>query len=231
MGAGGRLDPSRVRLADIADTHNDAFAAVVRKRLRKAGVNSGIAVVFSDEPAQPASLALTEQQYKRSYFGTSSYIPALFGLYIASHVIRKTVEPGYLGPKPQAKPSRASRTKLGRRSHSSDSSSSSRRAGSDGTSSIDTVSSTGSGASDPGRTDTGAVAAAAAQGVSVASGADPASAHRAVSAQPTASRRQQHPSTSHQQAATAPALPQQTRMFGSYEQAQGLGMGMDGEGL
>jgi hypothetical protein len=95
MGAGGRLDPSRVRLADISETYNDAFAAVVRKRLRKAGVSSGVTVVFSDEPAQPASLALTEQQYKRSYFGTSSYIPALFGLYIASHVIRTVVEQGY----------------------------------------------------------------------------------------------------------------------------------------
>lgn len=95
MGAGGRMDPSRVRLADISQTYNDSFAAVVRKRLRKAGVVSGITVVFSDEPAKPASLALTQQQYKRSYFGTSSYIPAIFGLYIASHVIRLVVEPGY----------------------------------------------------------------------------------------------------------------------------------------
>lgn len=95
MGAGGRLDPSRVRLADISATYNDAFAAVVRKGLRKSGVTSGITVVFSDELARPASLALTEQKYKKSYFGTCSYIPALFGLYIASHVIRHVVEDGY----------------------------------------------------------------------------------------------------------------------------------------
>jgi tRNA A37 threonylcarbamoyladenosine dehydratase len=37
MGAGGRLDPSRVRLADISETYNDAFAAVVRRGLRKKG--------------------------------------------------------------------------------------------------------------------------------------------------------------------------------------------------
>lgn len=126
MGAGGRLDPSRVRLADIADTHNDAFAAVVRKRLRKAGVNSGIAVVFSDEPAQPASLALTEQQYKRSYFGTSSYIPGLFGLFIASHVIRSVVEPGYRikpQPPPQQKPQQKKKQPAGGRKTSSKSSS------------------------------------------------------------------------------------------------------------
>uniref|UniRef100_A0A383W5L4 THIF-type NAD/FAD binding fold domain-containing protein n=1 Tax=Tetradesmus obliquus TaxID=3088 RepID=A0A383W5L4_TETOB len=98
MGAGGRLDPSKVRLADLSETYNDAFAAVVREGLRKAGVSSGITVVFSDELAKPASLALTQQQYKKSYFGTSSYIPGLFGLYIASHVIRRTVEEGYKVP-------------------------------------------------------------------------------------------------------------------------------------
>jgi hypothetical protein len=92
MGAGGRLDPARVRLADISETHGDAFAAVVRRGLRRAGVSHGITVVFSDEPARPASLALTQQQYKKSYYGTSSYLPGLFGLYMASHVIRQVVE-------------------------------------------------------------------------------------------------------------------------------------------
>ncbi|KAF6266232.1 hypothetical protein COO60DRAFT_1251038, partial [Scenedesmus sp. NREL 46B-D3] len=52
MGAGGRLDPSRVRLADVSETYNDAFAAVVRRGLRKAGVGSGVTVVFSDELAK-----------------------------------------------------------------------------------------------------------------------------------------------------------------------------------
>lgn len=111
MGAGGRLDPSRVRLADISETYNDAFAAVVRKRLRRAGVSSGVTVVFSDELAQPASLALTEQQYKRSYFGTSSYIPALFGLYIASHVIRTVVEEGYQLRRPASSTSSSASSK------------------------------------------------------------------------------------------------------------------------
>jgi hypothetical protein len=59
------------------------------------GVSSGVTVVFSDELAKPASLALTQQQYKKSYFGTCSYIPALFGLYIASHIIRHAVDNTY----------------------------------------------------------------------------------------------------------------------------------------
>lgn len=98
MGAGGRMDPSRVRLTDISQTYNDAFAAVVRRGLRKAGITHGVTVVFSDELAKPASLALTQQQYKKSYFGTCSYIPALFGLYMASHVIRDVVDSRYKVP-------------------------------------------------------------------------------------------------------------------------------------
>jgi hypothetical protein len=71
----------------------------VRKRLRKAGLTTGVTVVFSDEPARPASLALTQQQYKRSYFGTCSWMPALFGLHIAAHIVREVADGGaYRGP-------------------------------------------------------------------------------------------------------------------------------------
>ena len=50
---------------------------------------SGIVAVWTDEPVVPASLALTDQRYKKSFYGTISYIPAIFGLYISSHVIRE----------------------------------------------------------------------------------------------------------------------------------------------
>ena len=50
---------------------------------------SGIVAVWTDEPVAPASLALTDQRYKKSFYGTISYIPAIFGLYISSHVIRE----------------------------------------------------------------------------------------------------------------------------------------------
>jgi hypothetical protein len=59
-----------------------------------AGVDpSSIIAVFSDEPCRPASLKLTNQQYKKSYYGTISYIPALFGLHIASYIINDVVQP------------------------------------------------------------------------------------------------------------------------------------------
>ena len=55
------------------------------------GSASGIVAVFTEEPVTPASLALTEQRYKKSYYGTISYIPATFGLYISSHIIREVL--------------------------------------------------------------------------------------------------------------------------------------------
>ncbi|KIY98710.1 Uncharacterized protein MNEG_9250 [Monoraphidium neglectum] len=69
MGAGGRMDPSRVKTADLQDTFGDPFAANIRRGLRKQGVGRGIVAVFSDEPVKKASLGLTDQQYKRSYYG------------------------------------------------------------------------------------------------------------------------------------------------------------------
>ena len=96
MGAGGRLDPSRIKVADISESYNDPFAAHIRRGLRKKGVRSGVTVVFSDELAKKSSLALTDQQYKKSYYGTISYIPALFGLHMAAHVVQSVVDPtGY----------------------------------------------------------------------------------------------------------------------------------------
>ncbi|KAI8475684.1 MAG: hypothetical protein J3K34DRAFT_517116 [Monoraphidium minutum] len=96
MGAGGRVDPSRVRTADLQDTYGDPFAANIRRGLRKKGVGRGVVAVFSDEPVRRASLGMAGQQYKKSYYGTISYLPALFGLWISQHVIRDALgEPGY----------------------------------------------------------------------------------------------------------------------------------------
>ena len=89
MGAGGKMDPSRVKVCDISQTHNDKLAKVVRKRLNEAGVPQGVTVVFSDETIRLASVAEADSaRFKRSYYGTISYLPALFGLHLASFVVR-----------------------------------------------------------------------------------------------------------------------------------------------
>lgn len=95
MGAGGKLDPSCVRTANLFDTHTCNLAAYVRKRLRRMGVNheSGIRAVFSTEAANRESLMRTDgSNFKRSAFGTISYLPAIFGLNCASVVIRDLID-------------------------------------------------------------------------------------------------------------------------------------------
>lgn len=82
----------RVRICDIKKTYNDPFATNIRKGLRRKGFSGKLTVVFSDEPIQSASLQLTDQPYKQSYYGTISYIPALFGLQIAAHVINSVID-------------------------------------------------------------------------------------------------------------------------------------------
>lgn len=89
MGAGAKVDPSQVRMADLSKTSACALAKAVRKRLRDMGVNRGIPVVFSTEMANPEAIIATENEpCKRSTAGTVAYMPALFGCFLASHVIR-----------------------------------------------------------------------------------------------------------------------------------------------
>lgn len=89
MGAGAKMDPSQVKLADLSKTINCSLAKAVRKRLRGMGINKGIPVVFSTEMANPdAVIEIDNEQCKRSTAGTVSYMPAIFGCYLASYVIR-----------------------------------------------------------------------------------------------------------------------------------------------
>jgi tRNA threonylcarbamoyladenosine dehydratase len=88
MGAGGKIDSMKIKYADISRTHACPFAFYIRKRLRKEGVDGGVMAVFSEEKPNYESIKQTDgTNYKRSFYGTISYIPALFGLHMASYVI------------------------------------------------------------------------------------------------------------------------------------------------
>ncbi|MFN4147186.1 MAG: ThiF family adenylyltransferase [Runella sp.] len=90
MGAGGKYDPTKLLVADLFDTHECKLAYYVRKRLRKYKINAGIKAVFSTEQVQKDSLMLTDgSNFKRSAYGTISYLPATFGSVCASVVIRE----------------------------------------------------------------------------------------------------------------------------------------------
>lgn len=90
MGAGARIDPSQVQFADISKTRECTLAKAVRKRLAKMGIRKGLPVVFSTEAPDRKSVVLTEgERNKKSMVGTISYMPAIFGCFLASYVIRK----------------------------------------------------------------------------------------------------------------------------------------------
>jgi tRNA A37 threonylcarbamoyladenosine dehydratase len=89
MGSGGRLHPEKIQIADIADSHHCRFAYIVRKYLHRLGVRTGITVVYSPEPVgKEAVREVSGEENKRSVVGTISYMPAIFGCYCASVVIR-----------------------------------------------------------------------------------------------------------------------------------------------
>jgi tRNA A37 threonylcarbamoyladenosine dehydratase len=89
MGAGAKLDPTRLQVVDIAKTHTCPFAQQIRKNLKRHGIKKGVKVVFSDEPPIKESLMLTDgKNYKKSAYGTISYLPATFGAAVASVAIR-----------------------------------------------------------------------------------------------------------------------------------------------
>lgn len=89
MGAGGKMVAGKVVVKDISKTDVCPLAKVIRKRLRKLGVNKGVKAVFSLEKADESSLKMTDgSNYKRSFYGTNSYMPGLFGLHSAETVIR-----------------------------------------------------------------------------------------------------------------------------------------------
>lgn len=88
MGAGGKLDASKVKVADISNTKECQMAKHIRKRLKKEKINKGIRAVYSSEIQIPESVKTTDgKNYKKSFYGTISYMPAIFGLHAAAEVI------------------------------------------------------------------------------------------------------------------------------------------------
>lgn len=93
MGAGAKVDPTKLQVVDIAKTHTCPFAQQIRKNLKnKFGIKTGLKAVFSTELPNKDSLMLTDgKNFKKSAYGTISYLPAVFGAVCASVVIRDLI--------------------------------------------------------------------------------------------------------------------------------------------
>ena len=95
MGAGGKYEAGKVRVADISKTEYCPLAKTVRKRLKKEGISKGVKVVYSIEYPDQTSLKMTDgSNFKKSFFGTNSWIPAVFGLHSAETVVKYIVGHG-----------------------------------------------------------------------------------------------------------------------------------------
>ncbi len=93
MGAGGKFDVNKVVVRDISKTEVCPLAKNIRKRLRKQGINKGVKAVYSVEHPDSSSLKTTDgANYKKSFYGTNSWMPALFGLHAAETVVKHLIK-------------------------------------------------------------------------------------------------------------------------------------------
>lgn len=110
-GAGGRLDPTRIRITDLAQVTHDRLLNEVRRRLRRehdfppAGKRMKVACVFSDEPgvvprrdgtvcaATEATAVPGEEGPRRLNcdwgYGSATFVTGAFGFAAASWVVRR----------------------------------------------------------------------------------------------------------------------------------------------
>ncbi|WP_395047617.1 ThiF family adenylyltransferase [Flavobacterium sp.] len=88
MGAGGKMEASKVKVSCITQATNCMLAKTIRKRLKAVKIDK-LKVVSSSEIQDETSLKMTDgSNYKKSFYGTNSYMPGLFGLHSAETVIR-----------------------------------------------------------------------------------------------------------------------------------------------
>ena len=89
MGACSKIHPERIMVADISETNTCPLALLLRKRLKKHGISKGIKAVFSYEAVMEGSRKyVNDELNKKTIVGTISYMPAIFGLFMASVIIR-----------------------------------------------------------------------------------------------------------------------------------------------
>ncbi len=88
MGAGGKMEVAKVHVSCITNATNCMLAKTIRKRLKVVKIDK-LKVVSSSEIQDESSLKMTDgSNFKKSFYGTNSYMPGLFGLYMAETVIR-----------------------------------------------------------------------------------------------------------------------------------------------
>ena len=102
MGAANKLDPTLIRVGDLASTQKCRMARIMRKELGRRGIRSGVKVVYSLEEFRELTAGTPPQNVEGTHrprvtLGSSSYIPPIFGLTMAGEVIRELLGDAQLG--------------------------------------------------------------------------------------------------------------------------------------
>ena len=110
MGAAARLDPTQVRVADLAETRVDPFARALRHNLRRKYAFDftrpvGVHAVYSEEPPHPPQAlaydagafrcvcpggqnGVNDCEHKHRVEGSTAFVPSVFGMTMASVAVK-----------------------------------------------------------------------------------------------------------------------------------------------
>ena len=89
LGAGNKLDPTKLLISDIGKTHTCPLARVMRLECRRRGIDR-LKVAWSTEPAM-TPLETEEESARRSLPGSTAFVPSAMGLMIAAEVVRDLI--------------------------------------------------------------------------------------------------------------------------------------------
>ena len=92
MGAGNKLDPSKLLISDIYKTSVCPLARAMRTTLRKKGVKHLTVAWSTEEPLRPVQ-ALDNEGLRKDVPASAAFVPSAMGLLIASHVVRQLAIP------------------------------------------------------------------------------------------------------------------------------------------
>lgn len=91
LGTGNKRDAMQLRLEDISQTYGCALARVVRKELRRLGVEHHPVVFSPEEPLEPEQREVPPPG-RRSIPGSLVWVPATAGLLLCQYVVEKLIE-------------------------------------------------------------------------------------------------------------------------------------------
>ncbi len=92
LGTGNKLDAQQLRITDLAETSGCPFARVLRRELRRRGIEH-LNVVFSPEPAHDCAQPEAPPPGRRSVPGSTAWVPAAAGLLMAQKIVLDLAAP------------------------------------------------------------------------------------------------------------------------------------------